>query len=94
MPAYQIRARLIPYRILGYLLYSPESSLEWLESISEDELRITTGDASRALRMKIASFWEALYWLEQQGLILSVTKEQKRGSVIIKLKQPTNIVRS
>jgi hypothetical protein len=91
MPAFQIRQRLIPYRLLGFLLYAQADELEWLETHSEDEVRLITGSASRALRMKVSALWEAIYWLRDQKLILSAEKEQKRGTVIIKLRRPTNI---
>lgn len=91
MPAFEIRERLIPYRILAYLLYSPLSQLEWVESAGAGEVRIFTGDAARALRMKNAALWEALYWLEENKLIKKVKKEKKRGTCIVVLKQPTNI---
>ena len=91
MPAKPIRNRLIPYKILGYLLFSPAEDLSWLESISDSELRVTTGEGSRALRMKITAFREALFWLEDFGLVESVKSERKRGHLIVKLKQPANI---
>jgi hypothetical protein len=76
---------------LGYFLYTPESAIEWLENVSENEIRITTGPCSRALRMKISALRAAIYWLLDQGLVESVVPERKRGTLIIKLKQPTNI---
>ena len=94
MPAYNMRDRILPYKILSYLLYSPQESVDWLETISEDEVRIVTGPCSRAFRLKISTLWEQLYWLEGQGLISGVSKEKKRGSALIKLKQPTNIENS
>ena len=94
MPAFEIRERLIPYRILSYLLYAPLSGptgIEWAEQASADSVRITTGDAARALRMKNSALWEALFWLEENKLIKKVKKEQKRGTCVIILKQPINI---
>lgn len=91
MPAFEIRERLIPYRILAYLLYAPPGSLDWLESVSEDEVRVITGDAARELRMENKALWEALHWLQDASLVSSVRKERKRGSAVITLKQPTNI---
>ena len=91
MPAFEIRNRLIPYRILGYCLYTPPEAVEWLEMVSDDEVRIITGPCSRALRMKISALREAIFWLLDQELVVSVTPERKRGTLIIKLKQPTNI---
>jgi len=91
MPAFEIRERLIPYRILAYMLYAAPGDIEWLESVSEDEVRITTGDAARDLRMKNTNLWDALYWLEENKLVKKVKKEKKRGTVVVTLKQPTNI---
>ena len=91
MPSFPIRERLVPHVLLDYLLYAPEDATEWLECISADEVRVTTGVASRALRMKISNFREALFWLEDQGLVLKVSQERKRGTLIVRLKQPTNI---
>ena len=91
MPAEKQKQRLIPYRLLAYLLFSPTENSEWIENISEDSVRIYTGPCSRIFRMKIVQLWEAIFWLEEQGLIEKVKKEKKRGTAIIKLKQPTNI---
>ena len=91
MPMFEIRQRLIPYRILAYLLYAPEGDIPWIESISDDEVRVSTGDASRDLRLKNTNLWDALYWLEEAMLVKSVKKEKKRGSAVIKLLPPTNI---
>ena len=91
MPAFQIRERLLPYRILAYLLYSPMRDLEWAESAGSNEVRLFTGEAARALRMKNSALWEALYWLEENKLIKRVKKEKKRGTAVVVLKQPTNI---
>lgn len=92
MPAYPIKQRLTPYKILSYILYAIPEHSDWIDKVSDTEVRLYTGVFSRKLRMKIASLWEALYWLETQGLILEVTKEKKRGTVILKLKQPNNIL--
>ncbi len=91
MPSHPIRNRLIPYRILVYTLYTPEESVPWLERISEDEVRLITGPASRVLRMKISALREAIYWLLDQKLVEEVNPERKRGTLLIKLKKPTNI---
>lgn len=91
MPAHAIKDRLVPYKLLGYLLYARPGELEWLEAISEDEVRVITGDCARTLRMKSAALWEAFYWLEEYGLVKQVRKERKRGTAILKLRQPTNI---
>ena len=91
MPAFQIRDRLIPYRILAYLLYAKPGDMDWLEGLSEKQVRVTTGDAARYLRMKNAHLWQALYWLRDNQLIAKVEKEEKRGTAVITLKQPTNI---
>jgi hypothetical protein len=91
MPSFEIRERLVPYRILAYMLYANPEALEWLSSAGTDKVRVSTGDASRALRMRNAQLWDALYWLRDNQLILDVEKERKRGSAIITLLQPTNI---
>ena len=88
MPAHQIRQRLLPYKILGYLLYA---SKPWLESAEPGVVRVTTGPASRELRMRVSNVWEALYWLEDQGLIQTVLKERKRGTALVLLVQPPNM---
>ncbi len=91
MPAYQIRERLIPYRLLAYLLYARPIELEWLSSAGDKKVRVSTGPASRELRMRNAQLWEALYWLHEQGLIKQVEKEKKKGTALVTLIQPTNI---
>ena len=91
MPSFNIRERLLPYRLLAYLLYARPIELRWLESIGDDQVRVTTGEAARDLRMRNAQLWEALFWLRDNQLVLSVEKERKRGSAIIKLVKPTNI---
>ena len=91
MPAFPIHERLVPYRILAYLLYARPIEVSWLEVVSDNQVRIITGDAARDLRMKNSNLWDALYWLETNKLVKSIAKEKKRGSAIITLKQPTNI---
>lgn len=91
MPAFPIRERLIPYRILTYLLYADEAEHSWLERINDGEIRVTTGEAARSLRLKNANLWQALYWLETNKLVVSVKKEQKRGTAIVCLLPPTNL---
>lgn len=91
MPAHKQKERLVPYRLLAYLLYAPTDGSEWCESISTDTVRISTGPCSRVFRLKIVQLWEAIFWLEEQGLIASVKKEKKRGTAVIQLRQPTNI---
>lgn len=91
MPAFKIKERLIPYRLLAYLLYSPADDIEWLEMVDMNTVRIKTGPCSRLFRMKIIQLWDAIFWLEQQGLVESVKKEKKRGTAVIKLKVPTNV---
>ena len=91
MPKFQIRQRLIPYRILAYLLYAPENAVEWLSEAGESKVRVSTGDAARAFKLRNKAFWDALYWLEDNKLLAKVAKERKRGSVIITLVPPTNL---
>lgn len=92
MPAHAIKERLVPYRLLAYLLYTPSEGSEWLEMVDEDTIRIKTGPCSRMFRMRIVQLWDALFWLEESQLIYKVKKEKVRGTAIIKLKQPTNII--
>lgn len=91
MPAYPQRERLIPHRVLDYLLYTPESSVDWLESLSGAKVRVITGPAARALRMRNNELWKAIRWLKAQQLIIDYEKEEKRGTVLVTLRQPTNI---
>lgn len=91
MPAFEIKSRLIPHKILTIMLYGSVSDVEWLEPVSRDSVRIYTGNAARGLRMKNNALWEALYWLEEQKLIKKVKKEKKRGTCVIVLKQPSNL---
>jgi hypothetical protein len=92
MPAFAIHERLVPYRILAYALYANPEDISWIQSVDDTSIRINTGDAARALRMKNANLWEALYWLETNQLISKVKKEHKRGTAILVLKQPGNIL--
>ena len=95
MPAFPMRERLLPHRLLNYLLYAPAypapGGLEWLEMVSDDEVRVITGPASRALRLKVSALREAIFWLKDQDLILEAKPERKRGTLIVQLRQPTNI---
>jgi hypothetical protein len=79
-----IRERLIPYRILAYLLYSQTST--WLERQGQGRVRLSTGPASRFLRLKSSLLWEALFWLQEKELVAAVVKEDKRGYALITLK--------
>ena len=78
-----LKTRLIPYKVLGYLLYAEDR--EWLTPLGDGRVRIQTGEASRFFKQKSANFWEALYWLEQFKLVVKVEKERKKGSAIIHL---------
>lgn len=91
MPAHPIKDRLTPYRLLAFLLYSPTQASHWIERIDNNQVRIYTGPCSRTFRLKIADIWQHIYWLEEQGLLEKVRKEKKRGTAVIRLKQPTNI---
>lgn len=81
------RDRLFPFRVLGYVLYATKGT--WLEVLDNHTVRLFTGPASRHFRVKISRFWEALYWLKEKGMLLDVLKEQKTGTVILKLKPLT-----
>ena len=88
MASYKIKDRLLPYKILAYLLYS---ETEWIEPLKGGKVRLTTGQMSRALRIKNSRLWEQLYWMERQRLISSIDKEEKRGHAVITLMPPRNI---
>lgn len=75
--------RLLPYKVLGYLLYAEDRP--WLVNKKDSTVRLITGDAARFFRLRTAQLWEALYWLEQFKLIAKVEKERKKGSAIIHL---------
>ena len=91
MPAFDIRQRLVPYKILAHLLYARPIEIEWLQNVDSDKVRVITGDAARAFRVRNKALWDALYWLQDAKLLLSVEKERQRGSCIVTLRQPTNI---
>jgi len=92
MPAYKIKDRLLPYKLLAYLLYSPLDNVDWAESVDDGIIRVYTGPMSRAFRIKISQLWETIFWLEEKGLIEKVKKEKKRGTAVVQLRSPTNIV--
>jgi hypothetical protein len=81
------RERLIPYRLLAYLLYAEDAP--WIAPVGKRTVRLFTGDAARTLKLKVSLLWEALYWLKKAGLVESVAKEEKRGMALIVLKAPT-----
>jgi hypothetical protein len=85
MAAYIIKDRLVPYKILTYLLYS-EDTREWIDVLGNNQVRIRTGSAAKFFRLKNSLLWDALYWLEKYKLVESIEKEKKRGSAIITLK--------
>lgn len=85
MAASPIKDRLVPYKILGYLLYTEDKL--WLETLGNGRVRLITGEAARFFRLKTSLLWEALYWLEKFKLITSVEKERKKGSVLITLRE-------
>lgn len=91
MPAHAIRERLIPYRILVYLLYAPTEHVNWLEITSVDTVRVYTGPASRALGMRIGDLRAAIRWLKSKDLIISYNTERKRGTMIVKFAPPVNM---
>lgn len=78
------RDRLLPYKVLSYLLYT--NGKPWLSPLGERKVRLVTGDAARFFRIKTTNLWDALYWLEKSGLV-TVEKEKKRGSALIQLKE-------
>lgn len=79
------KTKTAPFRLLAYLLYG---KYEWIETLSEGNVRIHTGDAARALRVNSADLWVYLYWLEQTKLISAVAKEKKKGTALITLRVP------
>jgi hypothetical protein len=83
-PGQQIKQRLIPYRVLAYILYTPHAA--WLEKVSPNVVRIKTADAARFLRLKNNILWDAFRWLETQELVVSVNKEARRGTALITLR--------
>lgn len=91
MPAFEIRERLLPYRLLAYLLYGSDREFDWLEQLDSGKVRIITGDCARSLRMKNVKLWESLRWLRDNKLIDKLEKEDKRGSVLVYLRTPTNL---
>ena len=93
MPARPIRDRLLPHKFLDILLYAPEENIDWMTILASGEVRIETGPASRHLKMRVAQLWEAIWWLLEHRFVDDVRKEQKRGSVVITLRQPPNIRR-
>lgn len=80
------RERLLPYRILAYLLYADQT---WLTEVGPGQVRVVTGEAARFFRLKISLLWEALYWLEKNQLVDKITKERKRGAALVSLKGVT-----
>lgn len=80
----QIKQRLLPYRVLAYLLYVPHAP--WLVKVSPGVIKIKTAEAARFLKIKNNILWDAFRWLEQQELVVSVNKEARRGTAIITLR--------
>ena len=89
MVKYKQKDRLVPYKLLVYLLYG--QGLDWLQQLEDGKVRVITGPAARALRLKSTNLWIALYWLEEQKLVKYVKKEQKRGQVIVALQMPSSL---
>lgn len=85
-PGQVIKERLIPYRVLAYLLYLTPGS--WVEKNQPGVVRVKTAVAARALRMKSSAFWETLRWLERQHLITSIKKENRKGQALVTLARP------
>lgn len=85
LPNQKIKERLVPYRLLAYLLYIPAAS--WLEVKEKGVVRVNTADMARFFKLKNTSLWDGLNWLERQELVVSVSKEKKRGYATIILKE-------
>lgn len=81
--------RLVPYKLLAYLLYS--GPRPWLQPLGGSRVRLRTGEASRFFRLKSSLLWQALYWLEEHELLEEVAKERKRGTAVLTLKPSTNV---
>lgn len=90
MPAFPIREKLIPYRILAYLLYAPVESTDWILAVESNLIRVSTGPMGRALKMRNAQLNEALRWLEENHLVEELIRG-KKGTLVIKLRKPSNI---
>lgn len=82
----------LPDRILRNLLFTTPYEAEWIDVLEDNQVRIYTPEACRDLRMDSAILWKYLYWLVEHGYLESVNKEQKRGTAIIKLKVPPNLL--
>ncbi len=78
------RDRLLPYKVLSYLLYTQGKT--WLSPLGEHKVRLVTGDAARFFRVKTTNLWDAMYWLEKAGL-LKIEKEKKRETASVHLKE-------
>lgn len=92
-----IKDRLFPYKLLTFLLYAePVNTFEetndkqWFIIDEDQTILLDTGEAYRALAVKSDKLWEALYWLNDNGL-LTVSKTRRRGEAKITLKYPSNI---
>lgn len=87
MPAKPHRDRLLPYKLLAYMLYH---ECEWLEVVSPGTVRLYPGKAARALRFRHNQIIKTLEWLTTHELVKNV-RTDKWGSRIIKLKSPDNL---
>lgn len=88
--------RLLPYKLLAYLLYSPpadgleENKEMWFSRLPDGKLLVNTGHCARAVKMKSDLLWKAFYWLNDNNLII-IEKTRKRGEAIVTLIPPKNL---
>lgn len=84
MPRRVMRNRLLPYRVLVYLLYGQQP---WLERLGDDRVLIKTGPMARSLRTSVTKLREHLDWLKAFGYLENV-ETAKRGCEIASLRLP------
>lgn len=79
------KQRLVPYKILGMLLYGNH---DFMEASEEGDISVKSGPFCRILRIPNHSLREAIIWLHRMGLIESYGFSY--GKVSVRLKTPRN----
>lgn len=73
MPRFPVRDRLIPYRILVFLLYGNAS---WRVQLESGEQQLAIGPASRHFRITVARMRDQLQWLHAQGFLTTLETDR------------------
>jgi hypothetical protein len=71
VPPKPVKQRLVPYKVLGLLLYGRLDSV--IERVP-GRIRVASGSFARSCQIPNSRFWEAINWLIDMQILSKITK--------------------